>query len=113
MSKREKQVSYINAYMWNLIRDGIDDLSYKAETETQTERTNMQIPRGSRGWAELEYWEDTRSVDEYTFAQLFGRVQLFAALWPMVRQAPLCMGFPRQEYWSRLPFPTLEDLSDY
>jgi len=25
-------------------------------------------------------------------------------------QAPLSMGFPRQEYWSRLPFPLPEDL---
>ena len=25
-------------------------------------------------------------------------------------QAPLSMGFPRQEYWSRLPFPSLGDL---
>ena len=24
----------------------------------------------------------------------------------------LSMGFPRQEYWSRLPFPTSGDLSD-
>ena len=23
--------------------------------------------------------------------------------------APLSMGFPRQEYWSRLPFPTPQD----
>ena len=27
-------------------------------------------------------------------------------------QAPLSMGFPRQEYWSGLPFPSLEDLPD-
>ena len=26
------------------------------------------------------------------------------------QQAPLSMGFPRQEYWSRLPFPSLRDL---
>ena len=26
-------------------------------------------------------------------------------LWPMARQAPLSVGFPRQEYWSELPFP--------
>ena len=26
------------------------------------------------------------------------------------RQAPLSMEFPRQEYWSGLPFPTPEDL---
>ena len=27
-------------------------------------------------------------------------------------QAPLSMGFSRQEYWSMLPFPSPEDLSD-
>ena len=27
-------------------------------------------------------------------------------------QAPLSMGFPRQEHWSRLPFPSLGDLLD-
>ena len=27
-------------------------------------------------------------------------------------QAPLSMGFPRQEYWSGLPFASLEDLPD-
>ena len=27
-------------------------------------------------------------------------------------QAPLSMGFPRQGYWSGLPFPPAEDLSD-
>ena len=28
----------------------------------------------------------------------------------VARQAPLSMGFTRQEYWSRLPFPSLGDL---
>ena len=28
------------------------------------------------------------------------------------RQAPLSMGFSRQEYWSGLPFPSPGDLSD-
>ena len=30
----------------------------------------------------------------------------------MARQAPLSMGFSRQEYWSGLPFPLLGDLPD-
>ena len=30
--------------------------------------------------------------------------QLFATLWTVARQAPLSMGFSRQEYWSGLPF---------
>ena len=29
-----------------------------------------------------------------------------------VRQAPLSMRFPRQEYWSGLPFPSSGTLSD-
>ena len=28
----------------------------------------------------------------------------------MAQQAPLFMGFPRQEYWEGLPFPSLGDL---
>ena len=28
----------------------------------------------------------------------------------LARQAPLCMGVSRQEYWSRLPFPPPGDL---
>ena len=28
----------------------------------------------------------------------------------VARQAPLSMGFPRQEYWSELPFPSPGDL---
>ena len=30
------------------------------------------------------------------------RVPVFAAPWPVAHQAPLSMGFPRQEYWSGL-----------
>ena len=40
----------------------------------------------------------------------FSRVQLFATLWTIVRQAPLSMGFSRQEYWSGLPCPPPGDL---
>ena len=30
-------------------------------------------------------------------------------LWTIAHQAPLSMGFPRQEYWNVLPFPPLGD----
>ena len=30
--------------------------------------------------------------------------------WTVARQAPLSLGFPRQEYWCGLPFPSLRDL---
>ena len=39
-------------------------------------------------------------------ACMFCCVRLFATPWTIARQAPLSMGFPRQEYWSGLPFPS-------
>ena len=33
-------------------------------------------------------------------------------LWTAAYQAPLSMGFSRQEYWSGLPFPSPGDLPD-
>ena len=38
-------------------------------------------------------------------AQSLSRVQHFATPWTITRQAPLSMGFSRQEYGSGLPFP--------
>ena len=37
-------------------------------------------------------------------------VRLFVIPWTMARQAPLSMKCSRQEYWSRLPFPSPGDL---
>ena len=34
----------------------------------------------------------------------------FATPWTVAGQASLSMGFPRQEYWSRMPFPSPGDL---
>ena len=39
-------------------------------------------------------------------------VRLFATLWTIVCQAPLSVGFSRQEYWSGLPCPPPGDLPD-
>ena len=36
----------------------------------------------------------------------------FVTQWTVACQAPLSMGFPRQEYWSGLPFPSPGDLPD-
>ena len=33
-----------------------------------------------------------------------------ATPWTVARQAPLSLGFPRQEHWSGLPFPLPGDL---
>ena len=43
---------------------------------------------------------------------MFSHVQVFATPWTVARQAPLSMGFFRQEYWSGLPSPPPGDLPD-
>ena len=40
------------------------------------------------------------------------RVRLFAILWAITYRAPPSMEFPRQGYWSGLPFPSPGDLPD-
>ena len=36
----------------------------------------------------------------------------FVTLWSVVHQVPLSVGYPREEYWSGLPFPSPGDLPD-
>ena len=43
---------------------------------------------------------------------LFSGVQLFATPWTIAPQAPLSMGFSRQDYWSVLLCPSPGDLPD-
>ena len=45
-------------------------------------------------------------------AQLLSQVRLFMTPWTVAHQAPLSMGFPRQEYWRELPFPPPGNLPD-
>ena len=45
-------------------------------------------------------------------AMLHSRVQLFVTLWTATCQAPLSLGFSRQEYWSGLLFSSPGDLPD-
>ena len=44
--------------------------------------------------------------------QLLSPVRVFVAPWTVACQAPLSMGFSRQEYWSRLLCPPPGDLPD-
>ena len=45
-------------------------------------------------------------------AFVLSHVRLFVTPWTVAHQAPLSMEFPRQEYWSGLPFFTPGDLLD-
>ena len=52
-------------------------------------------------------WNISLSYLEYPFVSIlshFSHVQLFVTSWPVAHQAPLSMGFSRQEHWSGLTF---------
>ena len=76
----------------------------------------LWVLRGDLG--ACPWWGDSHLVQlltTYHFSQCcvlsrFSGVRLFAVMWAVARQAPLSMGFSRQEYWSGLPFPSLGDL---
>ena len=44
--------------------------------------------------------------------KLLSHVRLVVTPWTVAYQASPSMGFSRQEYWSRLPFPSPGDLPD-
>ena len=54
--------------------------------------------------------EDQNSSLDVCVLSRFSRVQLLVTPWTVAHRNPLSMGFPRQEYWSGLPFPTPGDL---
>ena len=60
------------------------------------------VPLG-RDFLSLQSVEPALKYTGLCMPSRFSRVRLFATLWTVARQAPLSMGFSRQEYWSGLP----------
>ena len=52
---------------------------------------------------EVKKWSQMKSLS---------RVWLSVTPWTVAYQAPLSMGFSRQDYWNGLPFPSPRDLPD-
>ena len=50
------------------------------------------------------------SINSVRDRYVLSRVQLFGTPWTVACQAPLSIGFFRQEYWNEMPFPPPEDL---
>ena len=74
------------------------------------------LQKGRPGWHQLSecITRERSEIKGKTVCELsrFSHVQLFVTLWTVAPQAPLSMGFPRQECWSGLPFPSPGNLSD-
>ena len=70
------------------------------------------FPWWCSGWDPILPIQDiwVQSLLVHTILSCFNHVQLCVTLWTTAYQAPLSMGFSRQEYWSGLPCPPPEDL---
>ena len=74
------------------------------------------VPIGKNFLYILFYWSARPSVVIRSLLCMCMRavslscVRLFAAPWTVAHQAPLSVGFSRQEYWSGFPFPSPGDL---
>ena len=71
--------------------------------------TNLNLVSGLPGGSDGKAFAYNAGVSE---VKLLSCVQLFATPWTVAYQAPLSMGFSRQECWSGLPFPSPGDLPD-
>ena len=84
--------------------------------------THSSIFAWEISWTEEPVWLQSSSVQSLSHVGLckmqvcmlshFSLVLLFATPWTIVCQAPLSMGFSRQEYWCGVPCPLEGDLPD-
>ena len=66
------------------------------------------LPLVSPSCCTFSFWPSTCAVCAPSLCGFL----FFATLWTVAHQVPLSLGFPRQEYWSGLPFPSPGDLPD-
>ena len=86
-------------FQWTLRIDFCDGF---ALTNSHTQDNERQCRESCR---RATPWENAVCV-----CVLLSRAGLFVTLWTVAHQAPLSMGFFRQEYWSGLPVPSPGDL---
>ena len=89
------------------------------ETAFGKSETRLVLSSETRHTVPRVAWKSTPGSFLSTFSQKCARVlsrfscvQLCVTLWTTACQAPLSMGFSRQEYWSGLPCPPPGDLPD-
>ena len=71
----------------------------------------VYVPGSSVKEAEVEwFYENLQDLLACVPGSCFSCVSLSAILWTVVCQAPLFVGFLRQEYWNGLPDPPVGDL---
>ena len=89
---------------WN---ESVHKMSFSLVDHSMNKQVNEQIKMAS------PFRSDGKLVSRVCVCVcVFSRVQLFVTTWTVAHQAPLSMGFSRQEHWSGLPCPPPRDLPD-
>ena len=78
------------------------------ESDTTEHSTQPWLLLLERNWGGVS----SQASQPGVHAKWLSRVPLFATPWTVAHQAPLSMGFSRQEYWSGLPRPPPGNLPD-
>ena len=99
--QEEKEDYRMKPHSWNVLHFHIRECGWKSLEV-------MRIP----GHSYNSFLSNDFSPWRWVSAQRLRPVRLFVAPWTVACQAPLSMGFPRQEYWSEVPFPPPGDLPD-
>ena len=95
-----------------------DDRNSHLKIETSCSRwqyTKVRLAQNCLCWTVI--WGEIRLTLVFLafvvgLCRLLSRVRLHATPWTVAHQAPLSMGFSRQEYWGGLPCPPPGDLPD-
>ena len=83
------------SFKWNHIVGGLPHLA------SFTEHNVLDVhPSRSIISASFLFMAECYSIVRACVLSLLSYAQLFATLWAVARQAPLSVGFSRQEYWS-------------
>ena len=85
--------------MWHPVPGAFSEKKARLLYRTLWQRCSVFLP----WWSERVWGQETAAI-------LQSGAWLFATPWTLAHQAPLSIGFSRQEYWSGLPFPSSGDL---
>ena len=92
---------------WGRLAPQLLDLGLCLVLATADQGLTRLLSRGPRAQANL-----LAGLVRVCVLSGFSHVWFFETLWTVTPQAPLSMGFSRQEYWSGLPCPPPGDLPD-
>ena len=105
-TRTESHCTCCFTHFWSLLSTNTSLFPFDFSKPQQTQQS---VP--SNNFTEVLGWQWQGWHSQLLFSCLVMTIS-FAIPWTVACRAPLSMGSPRQEYWSEMPFPSLEGLPD-